>query len=245
MKVIKKRQKIRKTLLTITFIIFPAIFYYFSPYLIVEATLNGIISGSFIVFSLMFISSLFLGRAYCGWICPANGVQEQIMEIKDKKVKKGNIIKWIIWIPWISFIIVIAIKNGGYKEIDPFYRTVYGFSMSNIIALFTYLGVLVLIVIPAFLIGRKSFCHHICWMAPFMIFGRKLRNFLKLPALQLISISDHCVHCHTCTNECPMSLPVEDMVQENKMENSECILCGTCVDTCKSKAIDFDFDKNN
>lgn len=244
MNIKNRRQKIRKTLLIITFLIFPAIFYYLSPYLIIDGTIHGVITGSFIVFALMFISSLFLGRAYCGWVCPASGVQEFIMLINDEKVKKGNIIKWIIWIPWILFIIVLAIKNGGYKSIDPFYQTTYGLSIGNIGALFTYLAILALIVIPAFLVGRKSFCHHICWMAPFMILGRRFRNLLRLPSLQLISIPDHCVSCHTCANECPMSLPVVEMVKENKMENSECILCGTCIDGCKSKAIVFDFDRD-
>jgi len=42
-----------------------------------------------------------------------------------------------------------------------------------------------------------------------------------------------------------MSLPVEIMVKENKMENTECILCGTCIDGCKSKAIEFKFGKND
>ena len=78
-------------------------------------------------------------------------------------------------------------------------------------------------------------------MAPFMILGRKIRNIISIPSLQLISIPNSCISCHTCTNECPMSLPVEKMVKENKMENAECILCGTCVDGCKSKAINFNF----
>jgi ferredoxin len=34
-----------------------------------------------------------------------------------------------------------------------------------------------------------------------------------------------------------MSLPVEDMVQKENMENAECILCGTCVDGCKQGVI--------
>jgi ferredoxin-type protein NapH len=236
-----RRQRIRKTILIITFLLFPAIFYYLSPYLIVEGTLKGIITGSFIAFGLMFISSLILGRAFCGWVCPASGIQEHIIIINDKKVKKGNFIKWIIWLPWIILIISIAIKNGGYDTIDPFYQTTYGLSIANIEALLTYLAVLALIVLPAFLIGRKSFCHHICWMAPFMILGRKLSTKLKIPSLRLNSISNNCISCNTCTNECPMSLPVEKMVKENKMENSECILCGTCIDGCKSKAIEFKF----
>ena len=244
MRIKNRRQRIRKIISIITFLLFPATFYYLSPYLIVQGTIKGIITGSFIVFALMFVSSLLLGRAYCGWVCPASGIQEEIMKVNDRKIKKGNLIKWLIWIPWISFIVVFAIRNGGYKTIDPFYQTTYGFSMANIGALFTYLSVLTLIVLPAFLIGRKSFCHHICWMAPFMILGRKIRNIFRIPSLQLISSSKNCIGCHTCTNECPMSLPVEEMVKENKMEKAECILCGTCVDGCKSKAIEFNFGSN-
>ena len=97
-----KRQKLRKRLILFTFFLFPAIFYYLSPYLIIDASSKGIINGSFIVFSLMFISALFLGRAYCGWICPAAGCQEAIFLARNRKVKKGDFIKWIIWIPWIS-----------------------------------------------------------------------------------------------------------------------------------------------
>lgn len=244
MKTKNRRQRIRKKALIVSFLLFPAIFYYLSPYLIVQGTIEGVITGSFIAFVLMFISSLIVGRAYCGWVCPASGIQEEIMKVNESKVKRGDIIKWIIWTPWILAIVLLAIKNGGYSTVDPFYQTTYGFSIANIGALFTYLAVLALIVIPAFLIGRKSFCHHICWMAPFMILGRKIRNIINIPSLQLISNSSSCISCHKCTNECPMSLPVEKMVQSNKMENAECILCGNCVDGCKTKAIVYNFGKN-
>lgn len=203
--------------------------------------MKGIISGSFLYFILLFASSLFLGRAYCGWVCPASGIQDNIMQVNNKKILKGNIIKWIIWIPWVSIILLLAIKNGGYTKVDPFYQTTYGLSIGNVYALITYLLVLALIVIPAFVFGRRSFCHSLCWMAPFMIIGRKLRNIIKLPSLQIIPTPGKCINCHTCETNCPMSLPVETMVNTNKMENTECILCGTCVDECKSKAIEFEF----
>ena len=82
----KNRQKIRKASILVSFFLFPAIFYYLSPVLIIEASSKGIINGSFILFFLMFISSLFLGRAYCGWICPGAGCQEAIFPARDKKV---------------------------------------------------------------------------------------------------------------------------------------------------------------
>ncbi|MFX0095658.1 MAG: 4Fe-4S ferredoxin, partial [Candidatus Hodarchaeota archaeon] len=56
-----KRQIIRKALIFTMFLLFPIIINYFSPYLIMDAAAQGIISGSFVVFILMFLSSLFLG----------------------------------------------------------------------------------------------------------------------------------------------------------------------------------------
>ena len=38
-----------------------------------------------------------------------------------------------------------------------------------------------------------------------------------------------------------MSLQVNSMVQAGQMEHDECILCGTCVDTCPKQAIRFPF----
>jgi polyferredoxin len=234
----RKRQKIRKGIILSAFFIFPAIFYYLSPVLIIQASSEGIINGSFIIFALLFFSSLFVGRAYCAWVCPGAGCQESMFMARDQKIKKGNFIKWIIWIPWIALIIYQAVKAGGYKHIDFFYQTTHGLSIGSINALITYFIVLiVLIVLPAFLVGRRSFCHHLCWMAPFMIIGRKIRNIFQWSSLQLVPNHEACKHCHTCTNNCPMSLPVEEMVSQNQMENAECILCGTCADGCSQSAI--------
>ncbi len=236
-----RRQKTRKALLIISFVLFPATFYYLSPYLIIDGTTKGIISGSFIFFGLLFVSSLILGRAYCGWICPAGSIQEGIIIINSRKIRKGNIIKWLIWIPWILLIILLAVKSGGYKKVDPLYQTTFGLSMTNVYALITYFIVLAIIIVPSFIVGRRSFCHSICWMAPFMIIGRRLRNLSRWPSLQLASVPDKCINCHTCGENCPMSLPVENMVAGNLMENNDCILCGSCVDGCKSDAIKFEF----
>lgn len=239
----KIRQRIRSGIILFSFFLFPAVYYYMSPYLIVDAAAKGIINGSFIIFSLLFISSLVLGRGFCGWVCPAGGCQEALFLARDRKVKRGNFIKWIIWIPWISAIVILAIRSGGYKQVDFFYRTTFGLSIANVYALIIYLIVLLLIVIPAMIFGKRSFCHHLCWMAPFMILGRKIANLLRLPSLRLIAKPQMCSNCHQCTEKCPMSLPVETMVERDKMENSECILCGMCVDRCRQDAIMYKFGK--
>ncbi len=236
------RQKLRKGMILFSFFLFPAVFYYLSPVVIIQSTMDGIINGSFMMFLLMFISAFIVGRAYCGWVCPGAGCQEAIFLARDKRVTKGDYVKWIIWVPWISAIVLLAIRRGGYEKIDFFYQTKYGFSIGDVSALIAYLCVLLfLIVLPAFIFGRRSFCHHLCWMAPFMILGRKIRNVFKWPSLQLKVEPDKCTHCGICDANCPMSLPVMEMVTNKNMENQECILCGTCVDSCKRDAIIYIF----
>lgn len=236
-----KRQLVRKRITYISFFLFPATFIYFSPYVIVDATAKGIVSGSFLMFSLLFLNALVLGRAFCGWLCPLGGAQDILSPLNKKLVRKGNRIKWFIWVPWIIAIAVVAIRQGGYHSIDPFYRTVHGFSISSVYTMIAYLIVLAIVLILFFVAGRRSFCHHICWIAPFMILGRCVRNILKYHSLRLIKTNTTCVNCHLCTKHCPMSLDVELMVENNKMENAECILCGTCADVCRKECIKLKF----
>ena len=201
----KKRQKIRSSIIAISFFLFPATYFYFSPYMVIEGTLNRVICGSFIFFLFLFVQALFLGRAFCGWVCPAGGGQDIITGIHSTKITKGKWLKWLIWIPWIATIVALAIKNNGYEKIVPFYQTTNGLSIDEAHDLIVYLIVLGLILVPAFIFGRRAFCHTICWIAPFMIIGRKIRNLLHLPALQLKSTSVKCTNCSLCTQKCPMS----------------------------------------
>ena len=83
------RQKIRRTILFISFLLFPITIWYFSPYLIIQAASEHIMNGSFIVFVAMFVFSLFFGRVWCGYFCPAGGLQECVMLINDRPAKQG------------------------------------------------------------------------------------------------------------------------------------------------------------
>lgn len=239
-----KRQKVRNGIILVSFFLFPALFYYLSPVLIIQASSKGIVNGSFIMFALLFIFALFLGRGYCGWLCPGAGCQEAMFLARDKRVAKGDFIKWLIWVPWIAAIAVFAWRAGGYRRVDFFYQTTHGLSIGNFQSLIVYYMVLfLLIVLPGLLVGKRSFCHHLCWMAPFMIIGRKLRNTFSWAALSLTVTPENCTACNLCTKRCPMSLDVEEMVKNGRMEHAECILCGTCVDSCKKKAIGFVWSK--
>ncbi|MBU4555789.1 MAG: 4Fe-4S binding protein [Actinobacteria bacterium] len=50
-----------------------------------------------------------------------------------------------------------------------------------------------------------------------------------------------CTKCGKCTRECPMSVPVQELVASESMEHTECVLRGTCADVCPSKVIHYSF----
>ena len=236
-----KRQKLRKAIILISFLLFPLTIYYFSPYLIITGAMEGVIAGSLLVFIGMFITSLFFGRAFCGWICPVGGLQECMILAQDKKARGGklDLIKYFIWLPWISTIIILAASAGGFKKIDFLYETTNGISVANPMAYFVYYAVLLLIVFLSLTTGKRGFCHYSCWMAPFMIIGVKVKDWLNIPSFRLEAYTSKCISCNQCSNKCQMSLDVMGMVQKGNMKNSECILCGECVDVCPKTVIKF------
>ena len=248
-KQLPRRQRIRKALLFASLLLFPVTLYYLSPVLILGGASMGIINGSFIVFALMFVAALFVGRLWCGWACPAGALQEFSQPINNKPTPGGkfNWIKWVIWIPWIGLIAALAIGAGGYHTVDPLYQLETGVTMALPLDsggppwFVIYYIIIALFASLAIIFGRRAACHTICWMAPFMILGRKLRNLGRWPALRLVAEPARCSNCQTCTRNCPMSLDVNGMVQQADMEHSECILCGNCVDSCTKSAIRFSF----
>ena len=243
------RQRVRKTLLLASFLLFPITMNFFSPYVIIDGASQGILNASLVSFSLMFLSSLFVGRLWCGWLCPAGGLGEVCLTINDRKVtgRKIDWIKWAIWVPWLGIIAWAAIAAGGYHTIDLLLDTQNGISVAGspdrpiLFAYIIYYIVIGLFLALSLLAGRRAGCHTVCWMAPFMIGGRRLRNLAAWPSLRLQADPLACKDCKTCTSNCPMSLDVNAMVQKGAMENDECILCGSCVDGCPTKAIRYRF----
>jgi ferredoxin-type protein NapH len=238
-----RRQSIRAGLLFVSFFLAPVTFYFLSPVIPTIGALSGVVTGAVLLFALQFLSALVLGRAWCGWVCPTGGLQEACFRARDRRVAGGrlNWIKFFIWVPWLGNL-VFALARLGPRRVDPFFMTTHGFSAASLPGMIVYVAIFGLfIVLPALAIGRRAFCHYICWMAPFMITGRALGRLVRLPALHMRSDSAKCTACGTCTRVCPMSLEVQPMVARGSIHSAECINCGACADNCPNRAISLGF----
>ena len=240
------RQKIRLTILFIMVITFPIIMNYFSVFLIIEGSSKGIMTFSFFFWTAWILTALYLGRAACGYICPLGAFQEVKDKMVPKKLSKIRYLKsskYVLAIFWVGAIVYFAIAAGGYKTINLLYNTESGVSIDKAEAWFTYGIIVLVILLPAFFIGRRGFCHYFCPWGVLNTVSTKIKGFFRWPSLHLEPVKDKCKQCHTCIANCPMSLPVAEMVKAGSMKNDECILCGTCVDNCPNKAVKYSWGR--
>lgn len=239
--VLSSRQKIRKVILILTFILIPLTIFYVSPIVIMMGASEGIVSGSMILFILLFLLSLFVGRLWCGWLCPMGAWQELCSPVMKRTVKEGrlNYIKYIITVIWLAVIANAFFSAGGIRGIDPFYGTVNGISISSVDVLMVVGMIFFIIFVVAFITGKRGTCHVVCPIAGIMVAGRTIRNRIGWPALQLNADTGLCIDCNKCQKECPMGLDVHGMVRQKKMENPDCILCAHCSDICPKGAITY------
>lgn len=229
-----KRQNLRKLVLLVSLLLFPITIFYFSPAIPFEGGSQGIINGSLIIFAAMFIFSIFFGRIFCAWLCPGGGLQECAALVQSKAPVQAwrNYIKYVIWLIWLGAVIIMFLTANEEISLDFFFATHQGISVAQPMAYIIYYGIVLLILAPALFLGRRSFCHYLCWMAPFMVIGAKLGQLLHLPNLRVKSQGEACVSCKKCSKACPMGLPVEELVVKKQGLTSECIQCGACIDIC-------------
>lgn len=242
------RQRVRRALLILSFVAFPVTMDYLSPYLIVDSAFNGVVNGSLVAFGTMFLGSLVLGRLWCGWACPGGAIQEFAAPVNGRRVgRKGDLVKWAIWVPWLALVAFGAVSAGGYRAVDLLTGTEGGISVAGspgrpiVIAYIIYFGVVALFAGLAMAAGKRAGCHTVCWMAPFMIAGRWIRNRFGWPALRLRADAQSCRECGRCGAACPMGLDVQSLAKAGAMEHAECTLCGTCADECPHRTIRYSF----
>jgi ferredoxin-type protein NapH len=236
-----KRQRTRKLVLLGLFLVFPITLNYFSPFLLLEGAAQGIVVASLFLWVAFFVTSLFVGRAGCSYFCPLGGLQmikESVAPKELKQVRRLRATKFVLFFAWAGALVAILVTKGFFTRVQPLYMMPKGISIDSIGGLMTYFMLVGIVLLPL-LLGRRGFCRYFCPFSVINIAGTKIKNALGYPSLHLSSAPSQCAGCGKCDKACPMSLKVSEMVSRNDMEDSECILCASCVDTCPKKAIKY------
>jgi polyferredoxin len=237
------RQTLRRFLLLTSFLLLPVTLNYYSPALMTEGTAKGIATASLFTWSAIFLSSLVVGRAFCGYGCPFNGLQMAWEGVSAKPTRPNAALHWVkymLWFIWAGSVLGFALSAGGWRRVDLLYRTEHVVSIDSAANLVTYFVLVAITLLPT-LQGKRGFCHHYCPFGVWGIVGTWMAIRLRLPMLRLEGVGAACTSCHSCEKACPMSLPVGHMVQQGEAFHQECTLCGSCVDACRSGGIRYGF----
>jgi len=207
---------------------------------------KGVINAGFIFWILVFISALFLGRAFCGWFCWFGGYQELIAwSIGDRFILKipRHILIYLGLIPFVSLGLKIYSSwivnwiNGvpGTFNFNLAFIEPWGGQQTGISILFTlvlYGPVLI------FVFGRRAWCRHLCPI------GALLRIFSKVSPTRVRLKSNDCTGCGLCTRVCDMEINVAGELESyGEVRSTYCTVCFKCTDVCPEKAIAYTFHR--
>lgn len=238
-----KRQTLRTLLLLISFSAFPITVIYLAPAPPLMSLREGVVNLSVLVIATVFVSGLFLRRAFCGWACPGGGCQLVGKALNDRRIERGKV-NWFrvgMIVVWAGMVVATALR-AGLGRVDPLFPGGGRFATSPVRYYLPYIPVTLFAFVFVLMFGRRGFCHRGCWIAPLIASSTWVGRRLRVPSLHVaVQSPSECTTCRKCTRNCPMSIDVMAAVQAPRALPNNCIQCGTCVDTCESDVLRYRF----
>src|SRR5574340_13065 len=124
-----------------------------------SGTAEGVASFSLLLWLAVFGTSLVLGRSFCGWACPFNGLQQMAESVGTRPLKSARLLplaKYALWAAWVAGLGAAFAYSGGWARFEPLYMTESGVSISEAGNLITYFMLVGLTLAPLALADRKS-----------------------------------------------------------------------------------------
>ncbi|MFW9905541.1 MAG: 4Fe-4S binding protein [Candidatus Thorarchaeota archaeon] len=194
----------------------------------------GYLLPAIIILIVLLVSSLLIGRIFCGFACPLGALQEILSNFSFKAdIKSQKKVKFRIDVPpqipivtrWIFLGILLLFSFSGVLLLpvfNPFSGFLFPKTPSEQTLFLPFLG-LILVSITSLFIYRP-WCRFLC---PFGA-GSSLCSQVARSKYQR---TEDCTECGFCEEICPTQ---EASRESNK---SECYYCNRCIEICPHNAI--------
>jgi NAD-dependent dihydropyrimidine dehydrogenase PreA subunit len=206
-----------------------------------EFTQRGVINAGLVLFALAALSTLVLGRFFCGWACHLVALQDLCRALMLRAGIRPRPLRsrTLALVPLLAF---------GYMFLLPLVTRPH--SPTTSIALTTtdywrtfppWWGALITLAVCGFgvvyLLGAKGFCTYACpYGALFGVVDRLSPGRIR--------VTDACDSCGFCTASCTSNVNVKTEVARHGMVvDAGCMKCLDCVSVCPKDALYFGFGK--
>lgn len=222
-------------------LITPVFFQYFALGFIWHSIYWGVITFVFAIWLVFILISPFFGRIGCGWFCFMGTVQDFAGKYAFRQQGRKKTLVWlrisaILGMFGSAFIFYFLNKGKGITHnfsidfgflpllFDNHYKLVWGIDVC-------------LAMVIALLLNKRWACKNMCPIGALCAVGSKHSRLLAVVS------TDKCTYCRKCEKECLNNIPIVEYVKNNEglIMDSECIMCGKCMATCKFDAINYKF----
>ncbi len=216
-----------------------------------EFVKHGVINAGLLFFAVALLSTLILGRWFCGWGCHLVMLQDlcawmmKRLGVRPKPFRSRLLVYVPLVLALYMFIWPAFYRLAVAPWVQPDLRW-SGFSMHLTTTEFwrTFPGLLVAVPFLAvcgfatvYFLGSKGFCTYGC---PYGGFFAPLDEF----ATGRIRVTDASEHCGHCTAVCTSNVRVHEEVREYGMVvDPGCMKCLDCVSVCPNDALYFGFGR--
>lgn len=178
------------------------------------------------------ISTLLVGNAFCGWVCPFGALQDGIAWVRRKLhlptlAVPPRLDKALRWgrFAVLALVVYMSVTTAKlwFADYDP-YVTLFSlhwlFNFTT--AMWPALAILAVVIVGAFLVER-AFCRYLCPLgAVFSILNRF--SFVRIRRS-----APTCTDCRLCDKACPVGI---EPSLARPFASTDCIGCMDCLTTC-------------
>lgn len=212
----------------------------FEPSESMEYSTKGIVNVGFVLFAVAIVSTLVLGRWFCGWACHVVALQDLCRWLLGKVGLVPRLVDLgpLRAVPWLAFVYMFLAPifdrllagqslaiTGAHFTTENLWRT-FPTSWVEIVTTFLVCGFVIV-----WILGSKGFCTYGCPYGG--IFG-----VADQVAPVRIRVTDACEGCGHCTAVCTSNVNVAREVREfGAVVDPGCMKCLDCVSVCPNDAL--------
>ncbi|MCC6590010.1 MAG: 4Fe-4S binding protein [Bryobacterales bacterium] len=190
-------------------------------------------AGMFLLLAFVAMS-LFLRKAFCGWLCPVGTLSEYLWRLGRKVFRKNyRLPRWAdLPLRSLKYILMglflYAVGGMSAAAIAFFLEGPYGLIADvKMLNFFRYLGVGGGLVIAGLILAgvfiQNFWCRYLC------PYGAFLGLFSWASPVRIKRDADLCIDCAKCAKACPSQLKVDQLIQ---IQSPECLACYECETSC-------------
>lgn len=187
------------------------------------------------VILVLVIYGVFLGRAYCAFVCPINIITDFANFLRVKlgfksmnKLSLPRESRFVI----LGLCLVLSAMFGiaAFELISPISMLHRGLVFGMGFGIF---GILAVFCFDLFVL-KNGFCGHICPLgATYSLIG-------KFALLRVKHTLSHCTKCMQCVRVCPEPDVLKPIGKEDgTLKAMACLRCGRCIEVCNDNALHF------